>query len=250
MMRIKTIELSQIRFAIILLLIISGCAGKEKELSAEDFYLKSMKSLKDKEYNIAAENFEKMEELYPMSSWSRKGQVMSIYANYKNGSKEKIESMANSFVSSDPTSDYLPYVFYMKALCYYDEIPEINRAQDQTQKASFAFRELVARFPNSEYSDDATHKIKFIDEQLAGAKLSVAHYQIKTQNYVGALKNLQELIARQRNTEHTAEAYFRIAEIYHKIGLKEESVKTANFMLATFPNSKWSKIYNSSNRVR
>jgi hypothetical protein len=95
----------------------------------------------------------------------------------------------------------------MKGLSYYNKIPSIERAQDYTREASLAFRELIAKFRDTEYTADAKEKIVFIDEHLAGAKMSIARYQISSRNYVGAIKNLNEVVNRYHGTNQIYEAY-------------------------------------------
>ncbi|OFW85862.1 MAG: hypothetical protein A2794_02915 [Alphaproteobacteria bacterium RIFCSPHIGHO2_01_FULL_40_8] len=230
-----------LRFLIILALITS-CSKKEEQNSAERAYLKAYKLLKDKNYSEAADEFEKIDDEFPFSKWAVKGQVMAIYARYLNEDYEKTAQGADDFIRLNPASEYAPYVLYMKGLVYYDQIPSIERAQDNTQQASFAFRELIARFSQSDYEADAKEKLVFVDEHLAGARMSIGRYQISTQNYVGAIENFSDVISRYRQTNQVPEAYFRLAEIYYKIGLKDEGKKAKEQLNNHFPKNYWTNL--------
>ena len=130
-------------------------------------------------------------------------------------------------------------MIYMKGLSLYHQIPDINRAQDNTKQASFTFRELIARFPNSKYSSDAKGKLNFIDEHLAGAIMSIGRYQIKTSNYIGAIDSFNQVINRYHYTKQVAEAYFRLIEIYYKIGINSEALGAFNNLKTFYPKSNW-----------
>jgi outer membrane protein assembly factor BamD len=228
------------------LIIIAGllfsCSHKDEKLNAEASYVKAMKLLKRKDYADAADNFEKIDTDFPFSKWAIKGQVMTIYARYREENYPKLLSAADDFLHLNPASEYVPYVLYMKGLTYYNQIPEIDRAQDDTQQSSFAFRELTARFPATDYAVDAREKIDFVDEHLAGSKMSIGRYQIKQRNYIGAINNFRDVIARYRQTNQVPEAYYRLAEIYYKIGLKSEAAKAVKNLKAQYPQNYWAEL--------
>ncbi len=220
-----------------------SCAKKvEEKPSAEISYIKAYKLLKQKSYLEAAEAFEKIDGEFPFSKWSIKAQTMAVYARYKEEDYAKLIALSDDFLRLNPSSEYVPYMIYMKGLAFYNQIPSIERAQDNTQQASFVFRELVARFSENYHASDAKEKLAFIDEHLAGAKMSIGRYQIKSQNYVGAIENFHEVISRYRQTNQVPEAYFRLVEIYYKIGLKTEGKKALKILTKKFPENNWSQI--------
>ena len=224
------------------LLLLSSCSNKEEKTSAEIAYTKAKKLLTRKDYSEAADAFEKIDGDFPFSKWAAKGQVMAVYARYKSEDYIKLVAVADDFLRLNPNSEYVPYVLYMKGLSYYNQIPTIERAQDHTQQASYVFRELVARFSLSEYAADARERIRFIDEHLAGAKMSIGRYQIKNKNYVGAIGNFTEVVERYRYTNQVPEAYFRLGEIYTKIGLEKEAKKAEKKLEENFPANYWTTL--------
>ncbi len=221
---------------------LASCKSKEEKSNAELDYTKAVKLLNQKSYLEAADAFEKIDGEYPFSKWASKGQIMAIYARYKNEDYEKLTQIADDFIRLNPASEYVPYVLYMKGLSYYNQIPSIERAQDHAQQASFIFRELIARFPDDDHSADAYEKLSFIDEHLAGTKMSIGRYEIKNSNYIGAIENFQEVILRYRQTKQVPEAHFRIAEIYYKLGLKEEAKKVQEELSYKFPENYWTNL--------
>ncbi len=227
---------------IIFCLAVFSCSKKEKDPSVEIDYIKAYKTLNDKGYSEAAKAFEKIEDDYPFSKWAAKSQTMAAYAYYKNGDYADVVRVVDDFVRINPSSEALDYMFYIKAMSYFDQISAISRAQDSAKEASMIFRELIARFPQSQYSVDSREKLIFVDEHLAGAKMSVGRYQISQENYVGALKNFQEVVWRYRQTNQVAEGYYRLFEIYEKLGLKSEAQKSYDNLIAQYPQSEWLKM--------
>lgn len=227
---------------IFILTLAFSCSKKDEKTSAEIAYTKAAKLLKQKSYSEAADAFEKIDSEFPFSKWAIKGQTMAVYSRYKEENYSKLLSIADDFLRLNPSSEYVPYVLYMKGLSYYNQIPSIERAQDNTQQASFIFRELIARFPADEHTDDAREKLSFVDEHLAGAKMSVGRYQIRMRNYVGAIENFKDVTLRYRQTNQVPEAYFRMTEIYYKIGLKSEGKKSFAKLKENFPENHWTNL--------
>ncbi len=206
---------------LLLSLISTSCSKKEENGSAELSYIEAHKLLKKKDYAEAAAEFEKIDDEYPFSKWAAKGQAMAVYARYKNEDYAKLVVAVDDFVRLNPSNILVPYMLYMKGLTYYNQIPDIRRAQDNTQQASYIFREIIARFPETGYALDARDKLSFIDEHLSGAKMSVGRSQIESGNYVGAILTFNEVISRYRYTSQVKEARLRLDEVYEKIGLRK-----------------------------
>ncbi len=226
-----------------------SCSKKgDEKTNAEISYIEAVKLLKQKDYSEAATEFEKIDEDFPFSKWAIKAQTMAVYARYKNEDYVKLVANVDDFLRLNPANEYVPYMIYMKGLTYYNQIPDISRAQDNTQQASFIFRELIARFSGTIYADDARDKISFIDEHLAGAKMAVGRYQISSRNYVGAITNFDEVISRFRYTNQVPGSYFRLIEVYRKIGLKEEGEKIKQQLRKKFPESYWTGLATETKR--
>lgn len=222
---------------IIFAIAISSCKTKEKEQSAELYYTEAFKKLKGKDYRMAAEKFEKIDDDFPFSKWAVKGQIMAIYSYYKAKEYEEVIRLSDDFTRLNSTHENFDYVLYMKGLVYYDQIPTILRAQDFSRQASSTFRELIARFPSSQYSTDAKERLHFVDEHLAGAFMANGRYKIRMKNYVGAIDDFQTVVNRYRFTDQVPEGYYRLAEIYYKIGLIAEAKKAKEILVESYPNS-------------
>jgi outer membrane protein assembly factor BamD len=219
-----------------------SCTKKEEKIGAEFSYLKAKKLLDQRSWAESADIFEKIDDEFPFSHWGSKGKIMALYARYKNQEGDKVIQLADDFVTSSPSSEYVPYALYMKGLVYYNQIPSIDRAQDETKRSSSTFRELIARFPSDDHAIDAESKLQFIDEHIAGARMAVGRELLQSKHYIGAINNFNDVIKIYRGTNQVPEAYFRIAEIYYKIGLKNHGMEVIDEMTARFPQNEWTKM--------
>jgi outer membrane protein assembly factor BamD len=220
----------------------SSCAKKEEKSNAEIAYTKAMTKLKDRDYNGSAEDFEKIGDEYPLSKWALKGKTMAAYSYYKESKYEDVIKVAEDFIQSNPNHSSITYMQYLKSMSYYNQISDIQRAQDNAKAASYSFRELIARFPLSKYAADAKERLILVDNHIAGAKMAVGRYQLENKNYVGAIKNFQEVVDRHFRTNQAPEAYFRLFETYKKIGLENQAAEYKKVLSKNYPDNRWSKL--------
>ncbi len=221
--------MNKIKLILIILIISisSSCSSKKEEIkNAATEYKKAMKILKDRRYFEAATKFEELSDEYPLSEWSIKGQAIAAYAFFAEENYIEVVRVASEFKTLYPGNNYMPYIQYMKALSHFNLMPDIKRGQDDTKLASSDFRELIARFPKSKYIEDAKDKLIKIDENLAGAIMSTARYQMNNQNYTGAIMNFNKVIYRYSRTNQAQEAYARLYEIYYKLGIVNMAEET------------------------
>ena len=233
----------KINFYLILLIVFltSSCQNAAKKDTPATLYKEAFAMLKDKDFLSAAEAFEKIDSEFPFNKWAIKGQVMATYAYYNIKEYDKSIQLSDDFIKLYPSSEYIPYMMYMKALSYYHKIPAVDRSQENTKEASAGFREIIIKYNNTNYADDAKSKLIFVDEHLAGSKISLARYYINDKNYIGAIKNLDEVINRYRNSNQVAEAYYRLAEIFFRIGAKDLCSDISYKLLEKYPKSYWAK---------
>ena len=109
--------------------------------------------------------------------------VISL-SHYKSNQYDNALLSLDRFISLHPANKDISYAYYLKALCYYEQISDVVRDQEMTELALSSFSELVARFPNSEYARDGKLKLDLINDHLAGKEMEIGrYYHSKNQYY-------------------------------------------------------------------
>ena len=143
------------------------------------------------------------------------------------------------FIQLHPGHRDIPYAYYLKALCYYEQISDIGRDQRITQQALDALAEVVKRFPESPYARDARLKVELAIDHLAGKEMAVGRYYQANQQYIGAINRYRVVIERYQTTTHVPEALHRLVESYLSLGVKSEAQEAAAVLGYNFPGSDW-----------
>src|SRR5690348_13270454 len=143
--------------------------GKEEVIpdeNADKLYNEGLYLMNNKhDYKKAAKRFEEVDRQHPYSEWARKALLMSAYAYYEGTSYDDSITAAKRYVTLHPGSPDAAYAQYLIASSYFDQIPDVTRDQQRTEKAMQALDEVVRKYPNTEYAASAKQKIEIARDQ-------------------------------------------------------------------------------------
>ncbi len=226
-----------------LLLSATSCADKKDmkapEPSVEELYNNAMDKLQKKEYKSAVELFEQVERDYPYSSWSVNAQIMEAYSHYSNTDYDDVINVTDRFIKLHPGNKNIAYIYYLRAVSYYEQISDVARDQHTTELALAALKEVVARFPDSDYARDARVKIDLANDHLAGKEMEIGRFYLKNGNILAATNRFRTVVDQYQTTSHTPEALYRLTAAYLTLGIDQEAQKTAAVLGYNYPASKW-----------
>jgi outer membrane protein assembly factor BamD len=249
---------SSARVAIVLVLAgalaVSGCSlfGKKKkpalayeERPVELLYNAGASRLDHHQWSDAVDYFKEVERQHPYSEWARRSILMTAYAHYQANDYAEAVADADQFISLYPGNPSAAYAYYLKAICYFEEIVDVGRDQAATSEAGEALREVAKRFPYSEYAADARMKIDMVNDQLAGKEMTVGRFYLRNGDPVGAIGRFRTVVDKYQTTSHTPEALYRLVEAYLTLGLIDEAKRNAAVLGYNYPGDPWySDAYN------
>ena len=234
--------MKKILFGLLFLLAACASAPQNPNPSAEELYNQGYDEMQRTAWAKAAASFEKIELEHPYSKWAAKAKLMSAYAYYKDEKYDDAILSLERFIRYHPGNKDIAYAYYMKGLCYYDQIVSAEKDQDNTAKALDAFNQVIVRFPNSEYARDAKGKMALIKDHLAGQEMEVGRYYLSQKNYLPALNRFSTVVKNYQTTPQIEEALYRQVEVYTILGLKEEAADSLRVLRYNYPKSKWYKM--------
>jgi len=194
-----------------------------------------------KDYAAAAKKFEEVDRQHPYSEWARKSLIMSAYAYYESGKYEEAISAAKRYVALHPGSPDAAYAQYIIGSAYYDQIPDVSRDQQRTERAVQALDEVARKYPDTEYAISAKRKIEVARDQLAGKEMEVGRYYLEKRDYTGAINRFKVVVTQYQTTRHVEEALMRLTEAYMALGIVHEAQTAAAVLGHNFPDSRWYK---------
>jgi len=227
-------------------LALTACAGREErprlayeERPVELLYNTGANRLDRGLWNQAVDYFAEVERQHPYSVWARRSILMTAYAQYQANDYAEAISSADRFLSQAPGNPAAVYAYYLKAICYFEQIVDVGRDQAATGQALNALREVVQRYPDSEYAKDARLKIDMVNDQLAGKEMTVGRYYLRNGDTLAGIGRFNTVIERYETTSHTPEALYRLVEAYLTLGLNEEAKRNGAVLGFNYPGTVW-----------
>ena len=233
----------------IMLLFLSACGNKEPETKAinigadadkQAFYQAQTLLIKE-DFAEAAKAYDHVDREYPYSTLAPRAMMMAAFSAYLANEYDDAVIMSERFIQLHPGNQYAPYLYYLKALCLYVQISDVTRDQQMTEDARTALTEVVLRYPNTAYANDAKVKLRLVYDHLAAKEMEIGRYYLYKNQYDSALSRFVTVVQKYQTTSHVHEALFRMIEVYTVLGLKDEAFKTAALLGHNAQNSDWYK---------
>ena len=213
--------------------------SKTTSIDPEILYIEAMNSFYAKKYDLALEKFEKLEKIFPLSNEAVQSQIMSAFIDYIRLNYDEAIYKFNRITTKYPSHKNLDYVYYMKAICYYEKISHEELDGSNNINALENFEQVLNRFPDSKYAKDSQQKIILVKSNIAAKHMSIARFYQENDKYIAALNRFKIVVNDFSVTKFTPEALHRMVEIYYKLGMEEEAINTAAVIGYNYPESKW-----------
>ena len=246
---------------IILSILINSCTSNDKteynndqsfyennSLDDYELYNKANEYISSNQLELALIELDKIEVLYPTSSYAKKSILIKAYINFLKKDYEKTRALAEMYKSYYPGSKDIVYANYLEAMTYYVLIKKSDYSQENTEVALNKFNFILNAYPNSKYEIDILTKIKLINNNLAAEKLSIAKFYLDKDNNNGSLVYLKDIFKNHSSSLVIEETLFLMTEIYYSLDEYELSKNYASILAYNFPKSEWyEKSYNLIN---
>jgi len=235
-------------FIIILFFVSFGCSNTEEETNTlnktdtpKNLYELAMIELNNESYENALILFEDVNFKFPLSNEAVQSQIMIAFIEYiKMNYTESIFKFSR-IINKYPSHKDIDYVYYMRALCYFEQIENEHLDGKNNIKALDNFNQVINRFPNSKYAQDSEQKIILVNENIAAKHMDIAFFYLKQKKYIASMNRYKKVVEKYSKSKFTPEALHRLVEIYYTLGMKEDAEKTAAVISYNYPDSKWYK---------
>jgi outer membrane protein assembly factor BamD len=202
-------------------------------------YNQGLANLETGRLKEAARKFDAVDRQHPYSEYARKAMVMAAFTNYRQGNYDEAINAGKRYVALYPSTKDAAYAQYIVGLSYFRQIRDVTQDQKESRRAIEAMDEVVQRWPESEYVEDARTKIRFARDQLAGKEMQIGRYYLERREYLAAIKRFRYVVEQYSNTRHVEEALARLTETYFAMGLASEAQTAAAVLGHNYPDSQW-----------
>jgi outer membrane protein assembly factor BamD len=243
------------RLATILLVLVtwlSGCSllpdqiDETKDWSAQKLYSEAKDSMNDSDWERAIDLFEKLEARYPFGRYAQQALLESAYAYYKFDEPDSAISALDRFIKTYPRQPNLDYAYYLRGLVnftrgdtFVDRILPRNEAERDAgaaRQSFFDFAEVIKRFPESRYAEDAGLRMVYLRNNLAQYEMHVADYYMRRGAYVAAANRAKTVVENYDGTPAVPTALATLVQSYRKLGLDDLAADSERVYKLNYPD--------------
>jgi outer membrane protein assembly factor BamD len=253
---------------IIIIIISTACSKekvkdniiKEKSLESQvlEAYKEGLNALEEGDVLYAAKKFNESEILFPQSQSAPKSALMAAYSYYIQDYYGDAIAELQRFIRVYPKSNNLDYVYYLLAICYYEQIVDEKKDLKSIINAKNTFNFVIKNYPNTEYALDSEFKIDLLNDILAAKEMYIGRYYFGKKKWIPAINRFRVVVDDYDTTIYIEEALHRLVEVYYTLGLKKEAEKYANLLGYNYQSSEWfersysvfNKMYEKNNRKK
>ena len=210
-----------------------------EEFTAQQIFERGEFELERREPEEAAFYFSEIERLYPYSDFARRALIMQAFAYHRDKDYPNSRSAAQRYIDFYPTDEDAAYAQYLLALSYYDQIDEGGRDQGLTFQALQSLRDVIERYPDTEYARTSVLKFDLAFDHLAGKEMEIGRYYLRRDHYTSSINRFRVVVEDFQTTSHTAEALHRLVEAYLSLGLTDEAQTAGAILGYNFRSTDW-----------
>jgi outer membrane protein assembly factor BamD len=232
-------------------LLLAGCGlfadkvDPRKDWTAADYYKAAKEEFDNRNWEASIRIYEALESKYPFGRFAQQAQMEVAYAYYKQGETAQAISAIDKFIKLHPNHANLDYALYLRALVNFKEdlgpfarivTQDLADRDPKAARESFeGFKDLVTRFPESRYADDARERMAYLVEALARHEIHVARYYLSRGAYLAAANRSKDAIVRFPNSPIHREALDVMIEAYDRMGMQELRDDARKVLAKNFP---------------
>jgi len=238
-------------------LLLAGCLSAPETpdetagWTVERLYGEARDAMKERDWQKAIKYLEKLEARFPYGRYAQQAQLDVAWAHWKYNERAAAIAAADRFIKLYPNHEALDYAYYLKGLINFTEdtglfailsTPDLAERDPKAGREAFtAFREVVTRFPNSKYAEDAAARMRYLVNSLARHEVHVARYYMKRSAFLAAANRAQAAVANYPQAPAVEEALFIMIKAYEALGVQELRDDAERVMRRNFPDSAWFK---------
>jgi outer membrane protein assembly factor BamD len=217
--------------------------------SAERLYKEAHDMLTTGNYTRAVKLFDTLEGRYPYGRYAQQAILEGAYASYRAGETAPAIAACDRFIRTYPNHPNVDYAYYLKGVVNFREDQglfgyvveqDLSERDPKMARESFAaFKELVARFPESKYASDSTERMRYLVNALSSYEVHVATYYYNRGAYVAAANRAQASLLNYPQTPANEDALILMARSYDQLGLTQLRDDAQRVLKDTFPNGKY-----------
>jgi len=217
--------------------------------TAEKLYDEAHTMMVTGNYSRAVKLFDTLEGRFPYGRHAQQAILEGAYSNYRLNETASAVAACDRFIRTYPNHPSVDYAYYLKGLVNFREDQgifgyvveqDLSERDPKLSRESYnAFKDLVARFPESRYAADSIERMRYLTNALAMYEVHVSQYYYNRGAYLAAANRAQAALVNFPQTPANEDALVLLVYSYDKLDMPLLRDDARRVLQCTFPNGKY-----------
>lgn len=176
--------------------------AKELEKTPESLIMEGLDAYQRKRYEKAGEAFQNLKDRFPYNPYAIVAELKLADSHYLNKEYLLAATAYKEFEKLHPANEIIPYVIFQLGMCYFKQMPTIDRDQSYAFQAVQEFERLIKNYPRSEYVSQAESNLIKAKKNLAAHDFYIGEFYLNQKNYKAALVRFEGILRDFPDTAH------------------------------------------------
>ena len=226
-----------------------GSDGETKQdntITASELYDRAKVSMGNGSYDRAIGQYRQLQSRFPFGRFAEQAQLELAYSYYKNFEPDLAVTTLDRFLRTYPTHESADYAHYLKGLVHFSRnrgvlgrllnVDSSTRDLEHARESFRAFGELIQRYPESRYVDDARERMLYLRNEMAGHEVAVAEYYLRRKAFVAAANRAKYVVENIQEAPQTGDALAIMAQAYQALELNQLSEDAYRVLKINYPD--------------
>jgi len=181
----------------IVLLILTGIfiASCSKKLEQPDIlYEKAINATYEGNFDTATTYLNSIDENYPYTKYAKNAEILLAYVSYKKKDYSNVVGLVDFFIKVNPRDEAVPYLLYIKALTFYDQISGYQKDK-QILYEFLAIQDVMSKnYPEILYTKDLNRRLEFVQNTLSVGNIDIAIQYQKQDRCIASVSRYLEVL--------------------------------------------------------
>lgn len=236
--------------------LLTACSNAQKKIdnetvgwSAPQLYDAARDNVRSSNWNTASSYLHTLGTRFPYSSYAQQAMIDEAYVLWRDDEPERALAVINRFNRLYPNHPHADYMLYLKGLItftppsaflssYTGQDPS-ERDPKGLRESYEAFSQLVERYPQSRYAEDAQLRLNWLVSIIAENETNVAQYYYERYGYVAAINRAQVVLSDFSGVTATERALYIMMKSYEALGLHDQASDAERVFVHNFPDSEY-----------
>jgi len=217
--------------------------------NAQRLYQEARSAMLDSNWTQARTHLEAVESRFPFGGYAQQALIDLAYVNWKDDQPEQALATIDRFAQQYPNHSGSDYMLYLKGLITFTPPSAMFTSitqQDPSERdpkglreSYQAFSELIDRFPDSRYTEDAKLRAAWLVDTLAQHEIHVAQYYFERSAWLAAVNRAQTVLTDFWGVPIVEKALYIMVMSYDKLNLPELRDDAKRVLDENFPDSQY-----------